>query len=180
MSAATAVAEKTFVIEISYDLTMDYTPSWEPVTGHEPYFTAEAAEAARLAFNEAHEWFDGQAITRVRTIVAPRPEAGYVDEALERDFAANAMYWRDRAAAADRQKAAEREMFRLYGKGATVKVVKGRKVPIGTEGTVFWIGEDQYSRVGAMRLGFKDAEGTTHWTALSNVESVTPAHEQES
>jgi hypothetical protein len=50
-------------------------------------------------------------------------------------------------------------------KGARVRVVKGRKVPKGTEGVVFWLGMDTYG----MRLGLKDAEGQTHWTAASNV-----------
>lgn len=182
MSAATAVAteDATYVIEISYDLTMDYTPSWEPVKGHEPYHSAEVAEAARLAHGEEHEWFDGEAVTRVRRVLNPRPEAGYSDPFLEAEFAANARYWADRAAASRAQEEAEKEMFRLYGKGAVVEVTKGRKVPVGTTGTVFWIGEDKFSRTGAMRIGFKDEADTTHWTALSNVESVTPAFEKES
>lgn len=65
--------------------------------------------------------------------------------------------------------------------GAVVEVVKGRKVPIGTKGTVIWIGEGRsyaprrYSwrnayAAGPKRVGIKDAEGTVHWTAASNVE----------
>lgn len=178
MSTATATAEATFVIEISYEaVTLDYTaPRWEAVTGHEPYFTEEAAEAARLAYNEEHEWFDGMAVTRVRRVKAPRPEGGYVDEFLEAEFAANAAYWRDRAAAADRQKEAEQEMFRCYGRGASVKVVKGRKVPIGTEGEVFWLGDKGWG----YSVGFKTSEGEKHFTSISNVESTSPAYEQES
>lgn len=61
-------------------------------------------------------------------------------------------------------------------KGKTVKVVKGRKVPKGTVGTVVWYGEGKkYSYYGSapMRVGLKDASGTVHWTAASNVEVVT-------
>lgn len=55
-------------------------------------------------------------------------------------------------------------------KNATVTVIKGRKVPVGTTGTVIWIG----SSYGQTRLGIRDADGTTHWTAASNVQVVTP------
>lgn len=53
-------------------------------------------------------------------------------------------------------------------KGKTVRVTKGRKVPIGTEGEVFWLGENRYG----WRVGIKDADGTVHWTAEANVEVV--------
>jgi hypothetical protein len=70
--------------------------------------------------------------------------------------------------------------------GKLVKVVKGRKVAKGTEGTVIWVGEGKYygpvpryrstawSTKGALRIGLKDAEGTVHWTAASNVEVLNP------
>lgn len=54
-------------------------------------------------------------------------------------------------------------------KGATVKVVRGRKVAKGTTGIVIWTGTDSY---GKARIGMKDAAGVTHWTAESNVEAV--------
>ena len=53
-------------------------------------------------------------------------------------------------------------------KGKTVKVVRGRKVPIGTVGVVFWIGSGQYGE----RVGIKDANDTVHWTASKNVEVI--------
>ena len=56
--------------------------------------------------------------------------------------------------------------------GREIVVVKGRKVPKGTAGTAFWVGETTWGK----RVGFKDAAGATHWTALSNVE-VTDAWE---
>jgi hypothetical protein len=47
-------------------------------------------------------------------------------------------------------------------------VVKGRKVPPGTQGICFWVGETQYGK----RVGLKDADGVTHWTAAANVAAV--------
>jgi hypothetical protein len=49
-------------------------------------------------------------------------------------------------------------------KGCTIRVVKGRKVPIGTEGRVFWMGEDSY---GKSKIGI-DAGGERIFIAASN------------
>ena len=53
-------------------------------------------------------------------------------------------------------------------KGQTVEVFKGRKVPKGTVGVVFWVApeEDGY---GVVKVGFKTAEGVTHFTNIENV-----------
>lgn len=61
-----------------------------------------------------------------------------------------------------------------------VKVVKGRKVPIGTVGTVFWVGMQNYSRYGnwwswKVRLGFKTEAGETFFTNEVNVELLPEA-----
>ena len=61
-----------------------------------------------------------------------------------------------------------------------VKVVKGRKVPVGTQGEVFWIGMRNYSRYGnwwswEVRLGFKTETGETFFTSENNVELVEVA-----
>ena len=53
-------------------------------------------------------------------------------------------------------------------KGATAEVFKGRKVAVGTRGTVIWMGESFYGT----RVGLKDASGTVHWTAESNVRVI--------
>lgn len=74
----------------------------------------------------------------------------------------------------ERKAEAEREA-RIPKKGRTVRVVKGRKVPKGTEGVVVWYGEGKsYSYYGSppYRVGVKDASGTVHWTAASNVEVI--------
>lgn len=53
-------------------------------------------------------------------------------------------------------------------KGKTARVIRGRKVPVGTVGQIFWIGDGEYGK----RVGLKDARGTVHWTAMDNVEVV--------
>lgn len=73
--------------------------------------------------------------------------------------------------------AAALEAARKPSKGKTVTVVKGRKVAKGTTGTVIWVGAGKsysYYDSGALRVGVKDAAGTVHWTAASNVEVVNP------
>lgn len=58
-----------------------------------------------------------------------------------------------------------------------VKVVKGRKVPIGTEGVVFWMGSycnspyrDPWGIYTTYRCGIRDEAGDIHWTAVDNIE----------
>jgi len=91
-----------------------------------------------------------------------------------------------RARHAAEQAAAEAKVPR---KGRTVKVVKGRKVPVGTVGTVVWYGEGKdfgpkprfrggWKSEPPMRVGVKDAAGQVHWTAASNVEVMVGADEE--
>ncbi len=59
--------------------------------------------------------------------------------------------------------------------GKRVRVVRGRKVPIGTEGTVFWKGMGRaygYSRIIPMRVRMKTDAGETIWINAGNVEQV--------
>lgn len=56
-----------------------------------------------------------------------------------------------------------------------VKIVKGRKIPIGTTGTCFWIGMRNYSKYGnwwswEVRIGFKDKNGNAFFTPERNIE----------
>lgn len=53
-------------------------------------------------------------------------------------------------------------------KGCRARVVKGRKVPVGTEGVVIWSGHGNWGP----RVGIKDADGEVHWTAAENVERI--------
>lgn len=52
-------------------------------------------------------------------------------------------------------------------KGAKVKVVRGRKVPIGFAGVVIWVGDAKYG----VRVGIKRADGEVAFTAIGNVEA---------
>jgi len=55
-------------------------------------------------------------------------------------------------------------------KGKVCKVVKGRKVPIGTIGVVFWFGPERYSN--GRKVGLVDSQGVAHWTYEGNLEAV--------
>ena len=54
--------------------------------------------------------------------------------------------------------------------GNVVKVVRGRKVPIGTVGNCFWSGYGKYGT----RVGLQTAGGDKYFTAASNVEVQQP------
>jgi hypothetical protein len=49
-----------------------------------------------------------------------------------------------------------------------VKVIKGRKVPIGTEGEIFWIGETKWGKSVGIRL----IDDTRVFTSINNVEKI--------
>ena len=53
--------------------------------------------------------------------------------------------------------------------GDKVVVVKGRKVAVGTVGTLFWLKEQEFDGKPTIRIGIKDSEGKVHWTYLHNV-----------
>lgn len=61
--------------------------------------------------------------------------------------------------------------------GRTVRVARGRKVPVGTEGLVFWVGMDSYNnqKVGIATTLREDARGRfvdVVWTAAKNCEVI--------
>lgn len=63
---------------------------------------------------------------------------------------------------------------RTFRSGKRCKVVRGRKVPLGTEGVIFWMGHDNY---GKRKLGIATTERKENgryadvvWTAESNCE----------
>lgn len=84
-------------------------------------------------------------------------------DADEATLAAYAAYRdkRYRRAAEERRAYEESRLAR----GRRVRVVKGRKVPVGTEGTLIWLGGGRFGG----RVGLKDDEGTVHFTAAGNV-----------
>jgi hypothetical protein len=53
--------------------------------------------------------------------------------------------------------------------GQIVKVYRGRKVPQGTIGIVFWISEEE-DAFGCYKIGIKDEAGIKHFTAFNNVD----------
>jgi hypothetical protein len=66
--------------------------------------------------------------------------------------------------------------------GKRVRVTKGRKVPVGTEGTICWLGDDQYSipRYGnggatKRRIGMALEDGSKVFLAAGNVTVIDPA-----
>jgi hypothetical protein len=73
----------------------------------------------------------------------------------------------------ERKREEERKQKELYtpSKGKTISVFKGRKVSIGTEGIVFWVGNDRF---GNTSVGFKDKEGKTFWSNIKNVKVINP------
>lgn len=176
MSTAIATDAATFVVEYSYEATtLDYlSPRWMPVGGVEPFASQEEAEAHMEWLNSCRKVAFGTEMvaTRVRRVPSQAEREQWADE----DAAFTQRYWAEQARASREAEAARKEMFRLYGRGSTVKVVKGRKVPLGTEGEVFWLGDKGWG----WSVGLKTAEGEKHFTALGNVESVTPAFEKES
>lgn len=55
-------------------------------------------------------------------------------------------------------------------KNVQVEVFKGRKVPKGTVGVVFWEGGDTFS--GKPKVGIRDAAGATHWLLAEHCKVV--------
>ena len=60
-----------------------------------------------------------------------------------------------------------------------VRVIKGRKVPKGTEGEVFWLGSycrspygDPWGIYTTYRCGIKDDKGEVYWTSVDNIEVI--------
>ena len=71
----------------------------------------------------------------------------------------------DRAQALlDREKYAKDRLL-TPKKGMKAKVVKGRKVPVGTIGTIFWIEDGGFGKCGLI-----DDKGAKHWSYLKNIE----------
>jgi hypothetical protein len=60
------------------------------------------------------------------------------------------------------------EEARRIGKGKRVRVVSGKKVPLGTEGEVFWIGDGKFGT----RIGIDSPVLGRVFTAIYNVEVV--------
>lgn len=63
---------------------------------------------------------------------------------------------------------------KYYGK--VVEVIKGRKVPIGTTGIVFYVERFHYApqwwKGWSTRIGFKDEDGTAFFTDERNLQLI--------
>ncbi|MFK7988160.1 MAG: hypothetical protein AB8I08_19220 [Sandaracinaceae bacterium] len=60
-----------------------------------------------------------------------------------------------------------------YEKGDRAAIVAGRKNPIGTRGSVFWIGENKYGP--GFRYGFRGDDGETYWVDETHLGSEDDA-----
>jgi hypothetical protein len=71
--------------------------------------------------------------------------------------------------------AAQVELDHEVRRGVVVEVVFGRKIRHGVQGTVFWVGDDQFSPAWQhrpKRVGFVTDDGTKMYTAITNVAVV--------
>jgi hypothetical protein len=73
----------------------------------------------------------------------------------------------------DERERLKAELYTSPRKGQTTKVVRGRKIPIGTEGKLIWVGQTKFGK----RVGIKDATETVYWTAWGNIEFTDPVDE---
>jgi hypothetical protein len=105
-------------------------------------------------------------LVRLREGLAPAKEMESMTDYEAIDAWHSQQYWAGQAAHYAAVEKAEQEIMAL--KGQTVTVTKGRKVPFGTTGEVFWVGRNSWG----WRIGMKDAEGETHWTDVNNVETA--------
>jgi hypothetical protein len=77
--------------------------------------------------------------------------------------------------------AQDKEQARQPKFGRTVKVVKGRKVPVGTTGEICWVGVNQFAHQSyyapskkSLRVGIRLLDGTKVFTDFANCEIVNP------
>lgn len=68
-----------------------------------------------------------------------------------------------------RQKEAAERIRLTPTKGKTIRVIKGRKIPLNTEGIVFWRGTDKY---GNINCGILDNTGNKFYTNEKNIKVI--------
>jgi hypothetical protein len=85
------------------------------------------------------------------------------EEAAE--YQASIQRWKDEQARSDAKALADGEII----VGQTVKVRRGRKVPIGIIGIVFWVA-DEADNFDVWKIGIKTEAGDKHFLAQNNVE----------
>jgi hypothetical protein len=72
------------------------------------------------------------------------------------------------------------EEARKPEKGKRVRVVKGRKVPLGTEGILFWMQTKTYGINRVTTAGIRLEDGSVVFTNIANLEVVDPENYLES
>ena len=68
-----------------------------------------------------------------------------------------------------RREEKEAEYKRTPRRGSVVRIVRGRKVPIGIVGTVFWVGDSQWGP----RAGIESIERGREFIAMANIEVLS-------
>lgn len=154
-------------LALHYNSTRVMSDVWENI----PYATVYNADSGAVEI----VWRDRDSAATDTVDATPDVIAAANDWLLKTATANRKASWDSKVdAAVARAKAVE--------KGKTVVVVKGRKVPKGTTGEVFWVGPGKnfgpvpryrggWSVKPDLRIGF-NAAGVTHWTAATNVEVV--------
>jgi len=79
--------------------------------------------------------------------------------------------WRERVAAAETQRITEAMQAGRIERGCTITVVKGRKIPLGTSGVVFWVAPEA-DGYGVIKCGFTTADGDKLFTNIENVKGA--------
>lgn len=84
---------------------------------------------------------------------------------------------RERMSEYDAREQRTQEERQTPRRGKTVRVIKGRKLPLGTEGLVFWVGGDRFgnTKLGIATSDRKDSRGfwaDVKWTYAQNVEVI--------
>ena len=150
----------------------------------------EAALAERQTITTTYHWDSGWPDT-----YADGPKWEVVDNgqdpwvACERELRKHYPWFNAQCELRDELNHAYAKLTELR-KGLRARVVKGRKVPVGTEGEVMWIGEQHYGgatyRNGrtlggrtSTRVGLRDDAGTVHWTAWENCIPVVDGDDME-
>lgn len=104
----------------------------------------------------------------------PEVKAAYAEWKAEQDrLAAERARRNAEAEAKQRAEQWEKDCERLAKspvRDSTVRVIKGRKVPVGTEGEVVWKGDDRWN--GGTRIGIRDASGKVQYTNSNNAERI--------
>lgn len=143
---------------------------WTWVKGDDIFWVMKAPNGDLITYIEGDIYRGDQMGTNASRKTAG-DEFGMTPEEIDSMW--NAQYWKGQADSARRRQEGIRKLLDM--KGQEIVVIRGRKIPLGTRGTVFWVGETKYG----WRVGFKGADGMEQWTDANNVElaseSVTAA-----